>query len=451
MGTSRPRSTSSPCPPGRSTRTSRSGRRLGATDATRPRRSPGREFRRRGPPHRGHALGDPARRADPAGARGVDRRRHRPVRGDRPRPSSAARCSACSSVRQPAAPPLTRAGEFVARPAADDDADTLRAGVQERLRRLERRLLEDAADAALLIVDGPLDGAVAVDHAVGYVKTHHVAYLEEDGRADGRRAGRRPAHAAVPRDLVVDPVLVVPAAAVRYRRTSLGWRRPLRGVRRPARRRGGPPGRWRHGDAAAVRVRAAQGPPGAAEPLPHRRARAAADPPARGRDPRAPQPCAPPSPDGGAPASRRTSSSSTGRGPIHARRCLEGPAPLPLRHPCVTDPGGHVLDRLYRTPRARHQPHDLLVDPRSIAVAFIAVTIAFTEPVADTFAAGQRRDARHLRVVLHPRRHRLPRFLAWVAFGRYGRVRLGGDDERPELLRTRRGSRCCSRRASARS
>jgi hypothetical protein len=74
----------------------------------------------------------------------------------------------------------TSAGEFAARPAADDDVDTLRAAVQERLRRLERRLLEDAADAALLIVDGPLDGAVQIDHAVGYVKTHRVSYLEDE-------------------------------------------------------------------------------------------------------------------------------------------------------------------------------------------------------------------------------------------------------------------------------
>jgi hypothetical protein len=73
----------------------------------------------------------------------------------------------------------TSAGEFVARAVADDDADTLRAGVQERLRRLERRLLAGAADSDLLIVDGPLDGSVAIDHAVGYVKTHHVAYLED--------------------------------------------------------------------------------------------------------------------------------------------------------------------------------------------------------------------------------------------------------------------------------
>ncbi len=74
----------------------------------------------------------------------------------------------------------TGAGEFIGRAVADDDADTLRAGVQERLRRLERRLLAGAADSDLLIVDGPLDGAVAIDHAVGYVKSHHVAYLDDE-------------------------------------------------------------------------------------------------------------------------------------------------------------------------------------------------------------------------------------------------------------------------------
>ncbi|MTV24310.1 hypothetical protein FTX61_02570 [Nitriliruptoraceae bacterium ZYF776] len=74
----------------------------------------------------------------------------------------------------------TSAGAFEARGVADDDADTLRAGVQERLRKLERRLLAAAADADLLLVDGPLDAGVAVDHAVGYVKTHHVAYLDDE-------------------------------------------------------------------------------------------------------------------------------------------------------------------------------------------------------------------------------------------------------------------------------
>lgn len=87
----------------------------------------------------------------------------------------------------------TDAGRFVARPVADDDPDTLRAGVQERLRRLERRVLEGAADADLVVVDGPLDAALTVERAVGYVKSHHVGYLDEPvvGTVAALRPGQR--------------------------------------------------------------------------------------------------------------------------------------------------------------------------------------------------------------------------------------------------------------------
>lgn len=74
----------------------------------------------------------------------------------------------------------TSAGPFVARPAPADDTDTLRTVVQERLRRLERRVLDEVADADLVVVDGPLDAGTAGTRAVGYVKTHHVAYLRDD-------------------------------------------------------------------------------------------------------------------------------------------------------------------------------------------------------------------------------------------------------------------------------
>lgn len=82
----------------------------------------------------------------------------------------------------------TRAGRFEPRAVADDDPAALQRGMQERLRRLERRLLDrltwpdGVADVGLLVLDGPLDGSVAVPHAVGYVKTHHVAYLPEEVR-----------------------------------------------------------------------------------------------------------------------------------------------------------------------------------------------------------------------------------------------------------------------------
>jgi hypothetical protein len=81
----------------------------------------------------------------------------------------------------------TRAGTFEPRAVADDDPDVLRRGTQERLRRLERRIIDRAQgprpeDVGLLVLDGPLDGSVEVPHAVGYVKTHHVTYPPDDVR-----------------------------------------------------------------------------------------------------------------------------------------------------------------------------------------------------------------------------------------------------------------------------
>jgi hypothetical protein len=86
------------------------------------------------------------------------------------------------------APLSTRAGTYEPRAVADDDPDVLRRGTQERLRRLERRIIDravgpDPDGLALLVLDGPLDGSVEVPQAVGYVKTHHVAYLPEQVRS----------------------------------------------------------------------------------------------------------------------------------------------------------------------------------------------------------------------------------------------------------------------------
>jgi uncharacterized protein len=85
------------------------------------------------------------------------------------------------------APLPTRAGTYEPRPVADDDPDVLRRGTQERLRRLERRIIDRAIgdrpdELGLLVLDGPLDGSVEVPRAVGYVKTHHVAYLPDEVR-----------------------------------------------------------------------------------------------------------------------------------------------------------------------------------------------------------------------------------------------------------------------------
>jgi choline/glycine/proline betaine transport protein len=68
----------------------------------------------------------------------------------------------------------------------------------------------------------------------------------------------------------------------------------------------------------------------------------------------------------------------------------------------------------------------------AVAVLFVVVTIAFTEPVADTFAevSGALLDGFGWFYILG-----VTVFLgalAWFALGRYGEVRLGDDEDRPE-------------------
>jgi choline-glycine betaine transporter len=68
----------------------------------------------------------------------------------------------------------------------------------------------------------------------------------------------------------------------------------------------------------------------------------------------------------------------------------------------------------------------------AIAVVFVAVTITFTAPIADTFATLSTGllDTFGWFYILGVTTFVL--FLFWVAFSRYGRLRLGGDDDRPE-------------------
>ena len=63
----------------------------------------------------------------------------------------------------------------VAAPGTDDDA--LVACVQSRMGQLEVAVAARAEPAELTVVDGPLSGRQNVRGAVGYVKTHHTAYL----------------------------------------------------------------------------------------------------------------------------------------------------------------------------------------------------------------------------------------------------------------------------------
>lgn len=82
-----------------------------------------------------------------------------------------------------AAPIDTRAGAFPPRLAPTDTPDGLSLALQERMGDAEARAAEMAcsqADADLVVIDGPLKGRQHLSHAVGYVKTHHVAYLPAD-------------------------------------------------------------------------------------------------------------------------------------------------------------------------------------------------------------------------------------------------------------------------------
>lgn len=75
---------------------------------------------------------------------------------------------------------VTAAATYEPRAVAADDLDSLVGGVQQRLGELEIQVATAAAAADLVVVDGPLSGRQNVPGAIGYVKTHHVAYLPED-------------------------------------------------------------------------------------------------------------------------------------------------------------------------------------------------------------------------------------------------------------------------------
>lgn len=75
------------------------------------------------------------------------------------------------------------AGAFPVRLAAAEGMEALSLALQERMGMAEVAAAEEAsreAPADLLVVDGPLRGRQHLNHAVGYVKTHHVAYLPPD-------------------------------------------------------------------------------------------------------------------------------------------------------------------------------------------------------------------------------------------------------------------------------
>lgn len=95
----------------------------------------------------------------------------------------------------------TRAGRYRAQPAAGGTPEQLSLAMQHQLTDLEIAVAgtyrggSSGANAAddLLLVDGPLRGRTHLPRTVGYVKTHHIAYLSGQPAAvvGGLRPGER--------------------------------------------------------------------------------------------------------------------------------------------------------------------------------------------------------------------------------------------------------------------
>jgi len=88
----------------------------------------------------------------------------------------------------------TTAGTFGVRKASASTPEVLSLALQERMTELEVTVAEHAAALAdLVVIDGPLKGRGHLPPAVGFVKTHHVAYLppELHRMVGSLRAGQR--------------------------------------------------------------------------------------------------------------------------------------------------------------------------------------------------------------------------------------------------------------------
>jgi len=94
-----------------------------------------------------------------------------------------------SSVRRgiftsgPAESVDTKVGRYEVMSTKGSTPEELWLGIQERMGDLEGEVAADHADAALVVVDGPLSHRRHLEGAVGYVKTQHVQYLPDDLRA----------------------------------------------------------------------------------------------------------------------------------------------------------------------------------------------------------------------------------------------------------------------------
>ena len=93
---------------------------------------------------------------------------------------------------------ITRSARYPARLSNGPGLDQLSLTLQQRLTNAEVQLAltfraQHPAGDDLLIVDGPLRGRTHLDRTVGYIKTHHAAYLaaEHAGVVAALRPGQR--------------------------------------------------------------------------------------------------------------------------------------------------------------------------------------------------------------------------------------------------------------------
>ena len=87
------------------------------------------------------------------------------------------------STAPSAADIVTDKAAYPARMAASSDVDGLMLAVHERMTRTEVAIAEAAAsdtDVDLIVIDGPMRGRQHVDRAIGFIKSHAVAYLPPD-------------------------------------------------------------------------------------------------------------------------------------------------------------------------------------------------------------------------------------------------------------------------------
>lgn len=89
----------------------------------------------------------------------------------------------------------TRAGDYPLRSVGSTRTEALPLALQARMAELEIAAAEEACNGGcdLLIVDGPLRGRGHLPNAVGFIKTHQVAYLPpaQHGVVSALEAGQR--------------------------------------------------------------------------------------------------------------------------------------------------------------------------------------------------------------------------------------------------------------------